>query len=897
MSDVGQVGGSSTPTYTNYAESPVFQSLPTEIKDTLIRSFTTNELNERFIFTPSDAPVLVSPNLVLSSSLDDFFKILSDAKMTQRQQFAASDFIDQLTRRKDSRLAGLAALSMVDQFKVRDTLAAQNTTNTQNQMNSIQALINSIVAETSAQNALINNVNAGTTAENAASQALVSAYNDYTANLGSNGITNDGNGNFTIPAGKESIYNSLTTTYQTAVNSYNSFRAVKFPELQNYNSSTLAYNNSAASNNNQLQTFITAYNLQATLDAQNVDIEQPSATTRDTSGYVTPQTAPSLFPGTGPASVYTYPPSAFLDNIAASGAPTIPSLPPQQAYDITPLKSTITKKNYDATIGPLDEQIINNVLYWGFLNALRVFDPVRDYTPDPLLNIKPMTRKVAPNTIIDPVAPVQSPSTAAGALSVQSIGVGSPHINGLLGKGALQQAVRNLGLNLNEEQIQELANELLVLSVGLISANSGEALLPSLEPLLALVGLPKDSPLFSLLFSISFANRIQEGIGQGLTLEALKAFVQGSPLLQNLSEADLAALVASLNLGLLLVSSKLIESSLGLPGLTAQLTLPSLPPEVSTGLVEEASSSSQKASDNLKTQLRDYFTEQGFKPEEADFLSDFGTRLAKEDLGGPSAPIISERREIPPEIGDSATDDVVTGYEPYINEEVLKDSVKSSLILSEGRDYDLAKADRIAKEAIKRTFEDNEEAVSAQQFRTSLESNLRDLGVRSSVATEVSKEAILIPPRNETLKPEVSPAPFQPLSETDIISVLTKRAEELITARLGAQLNKKITEELSKTLFGIANPDSRDIAQVKSPVSLVNQVKDQLEELDVYHEREYQAVLRISFIETILTSVDFYAFSLKIMDPAYSLIYSANISPMYAGHEPSNWKKSIDIIV
>ncbi|MBA2369762.1 MAG: hypothetical protein H0V82_12185 [Candidatus Protochlamydia sp.] len=959
---VNNIGSSPTP-ITSYIESPAFQSLPTTIKDTLLRSFSEEELNAQFVFNPSNAPVLVSPSTQFSNSMDDFFKTLSGAKVNLSQQFSKSDFIDQVTRKKASQLAGLMASFLADRFTALDVKIADNKAQSQLVVNELQALVNNMALQTNAQNALIVGLTSGNADEKAKTSALITAYTNYTNALAANGITSTGNGNYNVPAGKESIFNSLTATYKTAVNTYNTFRSSIYNTLNSYNASTNTYNTNATANNTNIALYINEYELQPILNEQGITTpNQPTALTRDATGYASAQLTAS--PISSPGSVFIYPPSTFIQTIASNGAPVIPGFAPQFPINVAPLLPTIIDKKYEVNVKPLADEVAAEVAYWSYLNALRVFDPVQDYTPDPLLNNKLITKRLAP-TFIDATQPVQENSSSGGGgqLSILSIGLGTPHINAMLGKGALTQAIQNLNLGINYEQLQELTNELLLLSVGLIGTNGGEALLPSLGLITSLLtSLPKDSPVFSLLFAISFANRTQEGIAAGLTAEALKAFAQGNPLLQNLSDADLAALTAALNVGLLLISSKLIESSLGLPGLTAQLTLPLLPSDLSSGVIDQANSESKQASDEFFNQLNDYFVSKGYPTEEADFLSKLGTQLANEDFGGPSAssvslsssnassssytsssnvsssytsssnvsvsssssistPSVSRSSYSVTDLSDSnntdntqsVASDGPTGdpeldayleanpYSSYspINQQVLTDSIKASLILSEGREFSLAKANLIAREAVKRTFEDNEGATTPAQFRVNLESNLRDLGVRSSLSAEVASNAVIIPPKNESLKPEqlknstdATTPTFKPISERDIASVFESRILELLAPRLGAKLIKLITEELAKTLFGNPHPDSRDIAQVKSPTSLVNQVKDQLYHLDIKHNREYAKAWLESVKESLIISTDLNAFLEKLMEPLAALIH---VGPMYS--QPPNAKKSIDIIV
>ncbi|CUI15992.1 Conserved hypothetical protein [Candidatus Protochlamydia naegleriophila] len=980
MSDITSVGGSSNLQSFSYIQSPVFQSLPPAIQDSLIRSFTTDELNERFSGPTVGVPTLLSPSIT-SGSINEFFKILNDAKVELNQQFRTSDFIDQVTRKKDSRAAGLQALGLVDQFSIRAAAiiesqkeAMQKTTQLQTQTTTMKNLVD-------AQNNRINDMNNQNSQDRSNFQSFRNAYNAYVQALQDNGITKNGD-NFTVPKGKEGIYNALTEGYRNSVNWINDYWAARGTAINNYNNATNSYNQTVQPNNNWVTNFIKDNDLQSYLDKYSITVsKQQNANQVNNSGLSSRQSAPGYVSGEGPVTVNVPPPNSFAVDMA-NGAynRSVSNIATITVFETQSVGTVIDDKMYEKNVSPIDSVISFNVEYWGFLRILSIFNPNVDYTPDPLLNFKPLSRKVIPNTIIDIAQPIASNNTqGAGTLAIQSIGLDNPHITAILGQAALAQSIRNLNLNLTEDQIAEVANQVLVLSLGLIGRNSLDALLPSLAPVLSVLSsLPPDSPALSLLFALSFANRVQELAGQGLTTDALQTFLNGIPALQNLSPADLEALTATINLGLLLVSTKLLESSLGLPGLSAQLLLPLLPPELAAAILGQASATSQLNNTDLQAQLQANFIAQGFSQDEAAFLADLGVSLVNQNLLTPSSTSIAQ---------DS------------INQQLLVDSIKASLILSDSRAFDLARADAIAREVVSRTFEDlGNQSTSVTQFRADLQSNLQDLNVRSVVADEVLRDIILTSAQNSSLQPpeltnnanvvpppsnvnvapspnptipqqpsqsipqqpsqsnvnrpsqpvntdtrsadpvntdtrsadnvtiptsttsttrtntstpqtnnngqpvddttpSVPPAPFTPLTQAQLVAILERRAAELLVPQLGTQLAKQITEEIAQTLFGTPNPDPRDEAQLKSPLSLVNTVSNQIYHLKLDQNEEYAEATTEAFKETIVTSKDFYAFSLKVMDPAYSLIYSAGTGIMYAGHEPSNWKKSIDIIV
>ena len=93
-----------------------------------------------------------------------------------------------------------------------------------------------------------------------------------------------------------------------------------------------------------------------------------------------------------------------------------------------------------------------------------------------------------------------------------------------------------------------------------------------------------------------------------------------------------------------------------------------------------------------------------------------------------------------------------------------------------------------------------------------------------------------------------------------------------------------------KTLFPPLSVEPGKKTEIKSPYALLNVMKDQLHQLDIEHNRNWIKALTATFKESIKTMESFYAFSLKIMDPAYLFVFASGIIYGDQGR-----KKSIDI--
>ena len=397
-------------------------------------------------------------------------------------------------------------------------------------------------------------------------------------------------------------------------------------------------------------------------------------------------------------------------------------------------------------------------------------------------------------------------------------------------------------------------------SVGVMGNQSLQALFPSVSPISkSLASLPADSPVFALLFAVSFANRIQEDANQGINKEGLQTFFKGIPELEGLTEKDQSKLEAILNLGQMMIALKMLENSLGLPGLTAQVLAP-LSLLNKEAVLLEGAEERKPSLGNLQSRIEAKFIEEGYPKEEAQFLSQVGVQITDQGALTPAAASIPTSAAI--------------------NKPLLIDSVKAALVLSK---IPLKEADSIAHEGVESTLAETP-FPSAKQFRSSLETHLRDLGIRDK-APEIARQAVVIPPKENSLRS--APA----LSPRELMAVLEKRSLQLLIPQLGAKAAKEATEEIAKTLLGNAHPDPRTMADVKSPYSLVDIIHHQLYHLLSDQNQEWTEAAVKTFKETIKSMENFNSFSLKLMDPAYRLVYSGII------YGDQGRKKSVDILI
>ena len=389
---------------------------------------------------------------------------------------------------------------------------------------------------------------------------------------------------------------------------------------------------------------------------------------------------------------------------------------------------------YDVKIVQLDRQIAQIMLYWQFTQKQKATQQVSSH--DPLLNTKPLSQRIFPDSTKAPSKKTVTASGAVGMFPLQAVGVDSSQLEMILGKALLMDALKNLELKILkekdakniEEKLAVIADKLLLFSTGMMAKQSLQALLPSVNPISQpLSTLPSDSPVFALLFALSFANRVEEEANLGINKEALKTFLQEIPELEELSEEDQLQLEAILNLGQLMVASKMIETTLGMPGLTAQILTPlsSLNQEAT---LLEGEAERKPVLENLKTNIETKFIDEGYPKEAAQFLSHVGVQLSEQGPLTPSAASVPTPAAV--------------------NKPLLIDSVKAALVLSK---TPLKEADAIAHEVVDSTLAETPYS-SAKQLRSALETHLNDLGIRDK-APEIARQAVVISPKEDAALP------------------------------------------------------------------------------------------------------------------------------------------------
>jgi len=499
-------GGSSVQNVPDYLDSPLFQSLSQHIQDTLTQSLSLEELNALFPSTPT----LPSPTVSTNISISEYFQTNNSTQIGFQQSLQTGLRVDQETRRKANQAAAILAGFLVTQIDVRNNASNQAKSGTASERLAARNLLTNINSEVDDVNMLIKNLNTGNTTEQTQATNLINSYNNFASVLQSLGATQTIGGHYNIPPGatleetqaKIDAYNQAAAEYAQAAAQFQTYWTSR---VGAYDSLATAYNASAASNNQDVADLIANYPLSDFLTpAELAGLFQPLATLRSPNIFNAAPSPVTIF--SLPTTISSGQPPDQFYQISQNGPPTFNSI----FYHFNPqlldkINQAILHDTYQQTVTILDVKLQQQMGTWAYLNMLNVFNPPQDTSADPLLNSKPVIRKLLPNTIVSNYQAIGGQSVrGAGTLAVQALGLGSEHTMALLGKAMLTESLNTTKRFNSQERLDDVSNQLLVLSAGLLGSNALAAFIPSLALLNnSLTSLPPNSPAFSALFSLS----------------------------------------------------------------------------------------------------------------------------------------------------------------------------------------------------------------------------------------------------------------------------------------------------------------------------------------------------------------------------------------------------------
>lgn len=724
---------SSTPPAT-YDETVAFTNLPVNVQNILKDSLSLSELNALF---PTQTPVLPQPVL-----LKDFFDIVAQSMTKFQHQLQLAEFTQQIAAIAADLGVTIAAQNLGNIYNGAQQVDFDDQVASYGYTNNLFAQIGTMSAPVTLINQQIANLRANDSTFQDDSSNLIQAYEDFINAIDNPSIATHSGTTWTIL--DANAYNTALNTYLTSTGGLNAFNASL--SANGYDPST--YKTTADANNAIVQGYITSYHLDTNLPPL------PTDSWLDPTPYLLLPAPLSVSTSQVPANVIIENPTAG-DNIEATPYNWIgqvsndgPDAFADLVYspDTSPGTQTDTYNAIFAAVnGPHHTQNTTQIKkaydQWIYLQMHAVFNPPIDNAIDPFDNSKPLIHKLL-NSFISPTNAVTTQNSGGTSFGANLSTLSNPDVRNMLGMAIVQQVINSLSLNITPEQAQTLGSRLVYFSASLINNNALLSTLPGLGYLSPqeLTDLPQNSPVFSVLFAISFANRIIEGIGKGVNTATLASYLENTPELSGikLSDNDIKSLASAINTGLLLVAIKLISITLGLPQLVAQLLGTLLPPEAAEKILNEIPEVNNQSNTQLQNDLEQALIASGSTPEEAKFIAQF------------IAAAVSSGQTLSPTLATVSSDNVQLS--------LLINSVTANLILA---GFSLEQAQSIANTAVEKVLAKG--TLSLAQFTRSLEFALRSQGVKN--ASQVASQAVIVPATDDRLNPltgsafKVVPAP------------------------------------------------------------------------------------------------------------------------------------------
>jgi len=795
-------------------------------------------------------------------SIEESFRAWTQAIRGFREQLRASDKANLEVRNKFS----LLAVSQAEEFSKILADKQAGVTNLNQEIKKILDDLNLTLDEMKKlvqdQQKEITKINGGNRDEQQAYAELTHAYDSYIAQMKSIGAIDLGEGHFSIPeeGEKKEAYDKMTKDYQQAIISFNTYQKGRSDQINHYQTATLAYNQKATEYNKKINEFIIQNQLS---DDLKLIPQMIQADRKDSSDSLDEIMFPSQN-GDSP-SVYIPPLPLYVQTITQIGPSAITELANFPSFDTQILFDELYSIKYESRIAPLDQAMIQYNNYQSFIIRQNIQNIDNDLSPeDLLLNSKMLAKLLFYQKKPDGQSEI---TLNNNSMVMETISLNHSNTQSILGSLLIKEAIEQSDLKFfqllsgekKEKKVMELVNKIILLSVSLMGNQSMQALFPSLAFLSeTLISLPKDSPAFAILFAVSLCNRMGEDIKHGTITVAFEKFLGSIPEFAELSVEDRLKLEASLNIGQLLVAGKLLEDSLGLQGLWASILPPLLPSCNWDQIISQAKEEDKQSQLELYTRTVDHFIEKGYPEDKAHFFAQVGDELTATGLLSPNVTAqISEKTIFLP---------------------LLKNSVKAALALS--HPLSLSEAQTIANETLTRTFE-SATYLTAHKFRSTLESELADQGVRNS--REIALAALFTLPNEKKMTPSVK------LSPAELTTLIEKQTIQVLVPSIDPSLAKQISHEITQTLFGTST-DSSPKTNLQSPYALVNVMQEQLALLNFEDHEHWAAALHETFAETLKTVTSFPEFSKKLQDPAYKYVLASSLI-----YEQQGSKKMIDI--
>lgn len=777
---------------------------------------TSSELPPLYTKQATD-PELESPQ-TSATSLAEFFDTIISSLSKFQDQMEIAKTMEGMSSAKKYQAAAEQAHYLNDLVDMQGQALEDATKATDDAISDLKAQYDIMRQQNSEQQGRIDFLKSTASEQMNEFKKLINAYDSFIKEIEKLGAKKLPDGTYEIPADKIEDYNKCALEYQKSVDAFNDYWIPRKQALEDLNSATENYNEQVELNNAFIENFKETYQITAYLPSQT---PYPPV---DLSGAPEKQEAPPTISKGGSTIINTYPPSPFCRQTATSTViyQTMPSI---EGFDEQVAYQQVYASIYNQTVAPFNS-LIDAAVFSLSVKQSQI-DP---RTTDPLLNEKPLTLKILEEFMDkNQDSPVFLEEKEIQTKTVlQKKEILSESLKMILGTEILKEILSKMNPRLEEKEVNRVAEGLSLLSIKILQNEGLTALFPSLSIVAdQLASLRKDHPVFSILFSASLLNRIQEGIHFGLVEKTVASYMKKFPEASSLVPQQIQELASTMNFGMLSVGIKLLENSLGISGLVPQLLL----------------------TDPIS--LKNTPPAPSKEPTRKEFLKEVQQELLTLGLS-PNAMKVSEKT---------------------VNLPLLERSLIAAL-LTDLPSLPVEKGIQIAKQTLKDTFSEPS-FVSSSHFRNVLAENLQQISY-SADPHAIAQNVVISPP-------PVAIDDQKKLPSDAIIKVLSETLEPL----LPVSLREKVIQQVTKSLFTY-NPQDDNTTLNSSIEKLTRDIDISQADKDTqYKEKQHEA-----FKELMKPSEDFYAFSLKLMDPAYLFIYS-----MYSGIIYSSGNKQKGIIV
>lgn len=814
-------------------------SIPkTSPKDT-VESHSTDQLSSTSFAGRADIPTLSAPAST-HLSISEMFRTWTATMRDFKNVLKASALSDLDTRKQLNELSLNQALGFLEVLKEKENLIAnldQIVKGKEDEFISLLSPMSDLPKELQKE---IKKINAGNKTEQAQHEKIADAYQTCLDKIKDLGAEDLGNGHYSIPPGQEKKYSKAIKEYQKALSSFNQYWEPRFEQIASYNSAAESYNQQAGEANLLAKAFILDNNLSEFLQQNGTSSpELPPAQQRDISNSL--KKIKEIGIAADGSSVHIEPLPAYMTEPSQIA---LPDLPPTSIDELlkADISAPLRDQIYESAIAPLNNALVRYNLYMSFAASDNV--DAKDEANDKKLSLFKKEEKEYTKQVKKALIALNR--NLESSLALQRIELDRKDIQTLMGSRLIKIALLNeeVGNDSKKDEAltEKLTQKLLFLSLGLLSNLSIHSLLPGIGLLADEIdSLPKESPAFTLLFAVSLANRICENIHSKLTGEVVKKFISSLPESADFPPDALSRVEAALNVGQLMIASKLLEESLGLTGLLPSFLSSSFPSLDVDKIAGEATEEDSKTKAYLLEKLHTHFMSQGYPEDKAVFLAQGAAEINAKTLLAP--PILSRISE------------------KTIDLNLLQTSLGMELALIHS--LPLPEAQRLSNRALALTCEQGP-FHSSEQFRSSLKPNLADLGVPDS--GEIALALPLYPLLGDRLTYSSDPEPS--------LAAIGHRVDQLLP-QLNHELRKEIAVEITKTLVSTSPPF----------LDLTHIFQQEVSRLKKGDDAKLTEALHATFIESIKTMTSFPEFALKLLDPAHqylnatSLIYRKNDKP------------------